>query len=103
MWQGANGRVQNPIELAATQYLMVNLPGEQIRITHWELQKLLSHHTSPTSDCESHDLRYKSMAGISHAVARVLASLIQRPFWERTPERFPEILDQLAHNCASLK
>src|SRR6266498_5886964 len=102
MWQGTNGCVQNPIELAATQYLIVNSRENRsgLRIGNCRSFPVTILHQPQIRITR---LAFPDMPRISLGFARVLASLIQRPFWKRTAVRFSEILDQLAHSCAPLK
>ena len=52
MWKRANGRVENPIEFAVAEYLVINLSRKEIGISHWKLQNLADGHYSlpPVAD-----------------------------------------------------
>ncbi len=47
MRQSTNRRIQNLVELTASEHLTVDLLREEIGITHWELENFAVCHTSP--------------------------------------------------------
>ena len=46
MWKRANGRVEDPVEFAVAEYLVINLSRKEIGISHWKLQNLADGHCS---------------------------------------------------------
>lgn len=50
MWKRANGRIEDPIEFAVAEYLVINLSRKETGISHWKLQNLADGHCSLLPD-----------------------------------------------------